>query len=111
MPRGSWSRYKLAICRKTSRKPAVTDPRNYEDYVGKYEWRPGGETDVISLKNGKLWSEFDGDEDEYLPIASDTFFIANDLGSVTFTRDGSGPVTGYTYDRVDGQEIQVRRVR
>jgi len=73
---------------KNFRKPAVTDPRNYEDHVGKYEWRPGGETDVISLKNGKLWSEFDGDEDEYLPIASDTFFIANDLGSVTFTRDG-----------------------
>lgn len=96
---------------KNFRKAAVTDSQNSKDYVGKYEWRPGGETDVIALKNGKLWSRLDGDEDEYLPLGSDTFFIANDLGNVTFTRDPNGHVTGYTYHRVDGQEIQVRRVR
>lgn len=93
------------------RKPVVTDFRNYKDYVGTYEWRPHGETDVVSLKNGKLWSQLDGNEDEYLPLGSDTFFIADDLGSVTFRRDAGGSITGYTYHRVDGQEIYVRRVR
>jgi len=81
---------------KNFRKPIATDSRNYKDYVGQYEWRPHGEIDVVSLKNDKLWARLDGDEDEDLPLGADTFFIANDLGSVTFTRDASGRVTGYT---------------
>jgi hypothetical protein len=93
------------------RKAVTADSPTYKDYVGTYEWRPRGETDVVSLKGDKLWSRLDGDEDEYLPLGSDSFFITNDLGSVTFTRDASGRVTGYTYHRVDGQQIHVQRIR
>ena len=93
------------------RKSAVTGSHNLKDYVGQYEWRRRGEVDVVTLRDGKLWSRFDNDEDEYLPLGSDTFFTRNDLGTVTFTRDPGGRVTGYTYHRVDGQQIDVKRIR
>lgn len=51
------------------------------------------------------------DEDEYLPLSSDTFFVKDDLGSVTFVRDAQGRVTGYTYHRFDGQEIHVKKIK
>jgi hypothetical protein len=96
MTRGSWSRCKPAISRKISAGRSFLIQGITKDYVGTYKWRPDGETDVVALKNGKLSTLLDGDEDEYLPLGSDTFFIANDLGSVRFTRDASGRVTGYT---------------
>jgi ketosteroid isomerase-like protein len=93
------------------RKPTAVDPAVYKDYVGQYEWRPRGDVDLVSLKEGKLWSHFDNDDDEYLPLGSDSFFIKNDLGSITFIRDPESRVTGYTYHRVDGQEVHVKRIK
>lgn len=93
------------------RKPVPVDTSIYRDYVGQYEWRPHGDVDVVSLKDGKLWSRIGKDEDEYLPQGSDTFFIRADLGSVTFARDARGQVTGYTYHRTDGQEIRVKKIK
>ena len=93
------------------RKPVVSASPNLKEYVGQYEWRPGVETEIVSLNHGKLWSRLDNDEDEYLPLGSDTFFIRNDLGTVTFTRSPDGHVSGYTYRRVDGQEIAVKRIK
>ena len=93
------------------RKPVVSASPNLKEYVGQYEWRPGVETEIVSLNHGKLWSRLDNDEDEYLPLGSDTFFIRNDLGTVTFTRSPDGHVSGYTYRRVDGQEIGVKRIK
>ncbi len=51
------------------------------------------------------------DEDEYLPLSSDTFFVKDDIGSVTFVRDAQGHVTGYTYHRWDGQEIHAKKIK
>jgi hypothetical protein len=51
------------------------DASVYKDFVGEYEWRPGDDLDVVSVKDGKLWSRSGKDEDEYLPLGSDTFFI------------------------------------
>jgi hypothetical protein len=92
------------------RKPVTVDPSGYKDYVGRYEWRPRGEIDVVSEKDGKLWSELDGEKDEYLPLGSETFFVKNDLGNTIFSRDVQGHVAGYTYRRADGQEIHARKV-
>jgi hypothetical protein len=92
-------------------KPVAVDTRVYKDYVGQYEWRPHGDVDIVSVKDGKLWSQFGTDEDEYLPLGSETFFVKSDLGSITFTRDSQGHVTGYTYHRDDGQEIHVKKIR
>jgi len=93
------------------RKPVLTDTSAYKDYVGQYEWRPLGTVDIVSVKDGKLWSRFGMDEDEYLPLGSETFFVETDLGSVTFVRDTQGRVTGYTYHRWDGQEIHVKKIK
>jgi ketosteroid isomerase-like protein len=93
------------------RQPVPVDASFYKDYAGQYEWRPHGDVDVVSVKDGKLWSRFDKDEDEYLPLGGETFFIKNDLGSVTFVRDVQGHVTGYTYHRLDGQEIHVKKIK
>ena len=93
------------------RKPVAVDTGVYKDYVGQYEWRPGDDLDVVSGKDGKLWSRFGKDEDEYLPLGAETFFVKSDLGRVQFIRDAQGHVTGYTYHRADGQEIHVKKVK
>ncbi len=93
------------------RKPVAVDTSVYNDYVGQYEWRPGDPLEVVSVKNGKLWSKLGEDEDEALPLGSETFFFKDDLGSVTFVRDAQGHVIGYTYHRVDGQEIHVKKIK
>lgn len=93
------------------RKPVAVDTGVYKDYAGQYEWRPGDDLDVVSVKDGKLWSRFGKDEDEYLPLGAETFFVKTDLGSVQFVRDAQSHVTGYTYHRADGQEIHVKKVK
>ena len=49
--------------------------------------------------------------DEYLPLGGETFFIKSDLGTFIFSRDAQGRVTGYTYSRVDGQEIHIKKIK
>jgi ketosteroid isomerase-like protein len=94
------------------RKPVAADPKVYKDYVGQYEWRPGDDVETVYFKDGKLWTQTGGDVDEYLPAGDDTFFIREgDLGTSTFIRDTQGRVTGYTYHRVDGQEIHVKKIK
>jgi Domain of unknown function (DUF3471)/Domain of unknown function (DUF4440) len=92
-------------------KPVAVDTSVYKDYVGQYQWRPLDDVETISVKDGKLWSQFPKDEDEYLPLSSDTFFVKDDIGSVTFVRDAQGHVTGYTYHRWDGQEIHAKKIK
>jgi len=65
----------------------------------------------ISVKVGKLWSQSGKDENEYLTLGSETFFIRNDIASMTFSRDPQGHVTGYTYNREDGQDYHVKKIK
>jgi hypothetical protein len=65
--------------------------------------------ETVSVKDGKLWTDF-GDE-EYFPLGSETFFVKDDLGSVTFARNAQGYVTGYTYHRGDGQELHGKKIK
>jgi hypothetical protein len=92
-------------------KPVTADTSVYKDYVGQYEWRPGDNVENIYLQDGKLWTKQGEDLDEYLPLGGETFFIKSDLGTSAFSRDPQGRVTGYTYHRVDGQEIHVRKIK
>ncbi|MGC9951120.1 MAG: DUF4440 domain-containing protein [Bryobacteraceae bacterium] len=92
-------------------KPIAVDTSVYKDYAGQYEWRPGDPLEVISVRDGKLWSRMGGSEDEAFALGRETFFYKEDLGSTEFTRDAQGHVTGYTYHRVDGQEIHVKKVK
>jgi ketosteroid isomerase-like protein len=93
-------------------RPGAADASGYKEYSGQYEWRPGT-VDTISVTEGKLWSQLTGDTDaeENSPLGPDTFFVNDDLGSVTFSRDAQGRVTGYVYHRNDGQEIHATKVR
>jgi hypothetical protein len=53
-----------------------------------------------------------GDMAEYLPSGVDTFFLKEgDLATFEFSRDARGHVTGYTYRRIDGQEIHVKKIK
>lgn len=92
-------------------RPVAVDTSVYKDYVGQYESRPLGDVDIVSVKEGRLWSHLGKDEDEYLPLGSDTFFVKNDLGSVTFSRDAQGHVTGYTHHLADGQEVHSKKIK
>jgi hypothetical protein len=93
------------------RKPVAVDTSVYKDYVGEYQWRPLDDVETISVRDGKLWSQFGKDEYEYLPLGSETFFIKNDIASVTFSRDPQGHVTGYTYHKEDGQDIHAKKIK
>ena len=92
-------------------KPVAVDTSVYKDYVGRYEWRPLDDLDIVSVKDGKLWSQSGKDEDEYLPLGAETLFVRSGIGSITFVRDAQGHVTGYTYHRWDGQEIHVKKLK
>jgi ketosteroid isomerase-like protein len=92
-------------------KPAAANAGAYKDYAGQYKWRPLDDVDIVTVKDGKLWSQIGQDEGEYLPLGPDTFFTKDDLGTITFLRDAQGHVTGYTYRRNDGQEIHVWKVK
>lgn len=92
-------------------KPVAVDTSVYRDYVGQYEWRPLDDVETVSVKDGKLWSQFGKDEDEYLPLGAETFFIKSALSIVTFSRDAQGHVTGYTCHLADGQEIHVKKIK
>lgn len=50
-------------------------------------------------------------DSEYLPLSRETYFLKDDLGSATFVRDAKGKVNGYTYHRLDGQEIHVKKIK
>jgi ketosteroid isomerase-like protein len=94
------------------RKPVAVDTSVYKDYVGHYEPRPGDKGDTVFVKDGKLWSLTGKDADECLPAGGETFFFKEgDLGTVTFSRDAQGHVTGYTYHRVDGQEVHAKKIK
>jgi Domain of unknown function (DUF4440)/Domain of unknown function (DUF3471) len=93
------------------RKPVAVDASVYKDYVGQYESRPLDDVDIISVKDGRLWSQLGKDEDEYLPLGADTFFVKSGLGSITFSRDAQGHVTGYTIHLADGQEVHSKKIK
>jgi ketosteroid isomerase-like protein len=93
-------------------KPVAVDASVYKDYVGRYEWRPLDQVETVSVKDGKLWTDFgENMDEEYFPLGAETFFVKNDLGSVTFVRDAQGRVTGYTYHRWDGQELHAKKIK
>jgi ketosteroid isomerase-like protein len=93
-------------------KPVAVDASAYKDYVGQYQWRPLDSVETVSLKDGRLWTHFGKEEDEeYLPLSPDAFFVKDDIGSAQFVRDSQGKVTGYTYHRWDGQEIHVKKIK
>ena len=50
-------------------------------------------------------------DSEYLPLSRETHFLKDNLGSATFVRDAKGKVNGYTYHRLDGQEIHVKKIK
>jgi hypothetical protein len=94
------------------RKPVAVDLNTYKDYVGEYESRPNDDIETIFLKGGRLWSKVGEDVAEYLPAGGDNFFLKEgDLAGFTFSRDNQGHVTGYTYHRIDGQEIHVKKIK
>jgi len=93
------------------RKPVAVDTSVYKDYVGQYQSRLLDDVETISVKDGKLWSQSGKDENEYLPLGSETFFIKNDIATITFSRDPQGHVTGYTYHREDGQDYHVKKIK
>ena len=94
------------------REAIAVDPKVYRDYVGEYLDRPGSDVETVFVKDGRLWSHVGGDEVEYLPAGVDTFFLREgDLSSFVFSRDAQGHVTGYTCHRIDGQEIQVKKIK
>jgi len=46
-----------------------------------------------------------------MPAGGDSFFLKEgDLATITFSRDALGRVIAYTYHRIDGQEIHIKKI-
>jgi ketosteroid isomerase-like protein len=94
------------------RKPVAIDPKILQDYAGEYEPRPGDDVETLFVKDGKLMTQIIDDVEEYLPAGDDSFFLKEgDLATFTFSRDAKGAVVGYTYHRIDGQIIHVKKIK
>jgi ketosteroid isomerase-like protein len=112
-PNGSW----LLIAKQWGnlpvnfRKPVAVDTSVYKDYVGQYEDRPLVDVDIVSVKDGGLWSRVGKNEEEYLPLGADEFFVKSELGSVKFSRDTQRHVTGYIYQYADGQKVYNKKIK
>ena len=94
-------------------KPAAAASASYKDFVGEYAWRPGGPIDTVSFKDGKLLTRLndESEENQYLPLGHETFFLQDDWGTMIFVRDPQHHVRGYTYRRPDGQEVHVKKIK
>ena len=90
--------------------PAATDATTYGDYVGDYEIATDN-VDHVTLDGEKLMGEVANGKAEFLALGPDRFFFRDDTGQVTFVRDAAGKVTGYSYQRCDGQQIAARKIR
>jgi hypothetical protein len=45
-------------------RPVAVDISVYKDYVGQYQWRPLDQAETVSVKDGKLWTDFGENMDE-----------------------------------------------
>jgi ketosteroid isomerase-like protein len=93
------------------RKPAVVEGRSYTEYLGEYKSRPEDDVETVFVSDGKLWSRMGTDQVQWLPAGGDTFFLKDDLGSFTFSRDDKGRVIGYINRRSDGQDIYNTKIK
>ncbi len=95
------------------RKPVPFEGKSYQDYVGQYQdpTRPKDDVETLSINDGRLWSQVGDEGDWCVPAGRDKFFYQSDLGTFTFSRDAQGHVTGYTYQRFDGQEFPVKKIK
>jgi hypothetical protein len=64
----------------TSRLPWIQAPPPsqragvYKEYVGQYDWHPLDQVETVSVKHGKLWTDFgENMDEEYFPSGSETF--------------------------------------
>ena len=69
------------------------------------------DVETLSVKDGRLYSQSGKDQDEYLSLGAETFFIRSDLGSMTFSRDAQGHIIGYTYAGPDGRIVHAKKVK
>ena len=57
-------------------KPVAVDTSVYRDFVGQYQWRPLDDVETVSVKDGRLWTDFaENIDEEYFPLGSETFFV------------------------------------
>ena len=95
-----------------NRRAAVrVDSARLDAYVGRYAWG-SGLVNTFANEGGKLMSQWrtTSSKVEQLPLNDSTFFIRDDLGQITFMKDGAGRVTHYVYRRPDGQEFRANRI-
>jgi len=90
--------------------PVAADVTTYDDYVGDYEIATDN-VDHVTRDGEKLMRESAKGKAEFLSLGQDRFFFRDDTGQVTFARDAEGKVSGYSYQRCDGQQIAARKIR
>jgi hypothetical protein len=67
--------------------------------------------DHVTHDGEKLMRESPKGKAEFLALGQDRCFFRDETGPVTFARDDAGKVTGYSYQRCDGQQIAARKIR
>ena len=85
--------------------PAVgkADETKFASYVGAYELAPG-QTRAITVENGKLFNERNGQKQELLPESSDLFFRKGVEGRILFHYGPTGGVDSLI-DRRNNEDV------
>lgn len=92
-------------------RPAPKQPSDFSGIPGVYGWTKE-KSDSFYVQNGKLYDVFNSQPpEENFAVNDSAFMIKNDLARIYFTRDGNHKVTGYIYERYDGQRIHIPKVR
>jgi len=96
--------------------PAVADPAQLLDrrstsssYIGTYELAPG-QTRTVTVENGKLFVQRNGNKEELLPESSNLFFRKGVEGRILFRYDNAGAVNSLI-DRRNNEDVVWRKIK
>jgi hypothetical protein len=92
---------------------ALPDSAALGDYVGDYEWGPGGEIDRVTQRGARLYGEDGkhpgGPRHLLVPAGAEAFYPEGDGSGLTvFARDSTGRVT-HAFLRITGGPLLVAR--
>ena len=92
-----------------ARQAAKVDQQTLDAYAGRYEFA-NNQMLTLAVGKGRLFTLADGLEDEEFVPASDSVFLSVEQDAqITFTRDGSGMVTGFVW-KEGKEERKVPRI-
>jgi len=99
----------VTAVRKAEEQAAHVDPKEYDAYVGRYDYG-GGAVLTVTRDGDRLMAQLSGQPGfEIFPRSETTFFWKVVSAEITFVKDAGGKVTKAVHKQ-GGQTLEVRRL-